>query len=119
MCYSGCKYENRAGGCSKPYNKKCPADIDEKIEEIEKISEDSVKKFNSLDYLDYRELICAIESGYSIAKRLHEKDKCTCEKENDNITILCKCSYLRDKKNLDSIKKVILQHEVEIVVDKL
>ena len=26
MCYSGCQFENRNGGCKKPFDKLCPSD---------------------------------------------------------------------------------------------
>ena len=29
MCYCGCSYENRNGGCGKPFNKICPQIADE------------------------------------------------------------------------------------------
>lgn len=38
MCYSGCQYENRNGGCNKPGNKVCPEieyEFNEEIEEDE------------------------------------------------------------------------------------
>lgn len=28
MCYNGCNFENKEGGCKKPFNKICPAEID-------------------------------------------------------------------------------------------
>ena len=29
MCYCGCQYENRNGGCNKPANKICPETLDD------------------------------------------------------------------------------------------
>lgn len=47
MCYSGCQYENRNGGCNKPYDKGCPEKEDEwnnKIEEL--IKNEKSKRFS-------------------------------------------------------------------------
>lgn len=33
MCYCGCQYENRNGGCNKPANKICPETLDDWDEE--------------------------------------------------------------------------------------
>lgn len=48
MCYSGCEFENRSGGCKKPYDKICPMEIEEEKEqefEEEQIEEEEVKKW--------------------------------------------------------------------------
>ena len=44
MCYSGCPYENRNGGCKKPINKICPQIADEIKDKEEKMN---VKELNS------------------------------------------------------------------------
>ena len=33
MCYSGCRYENKNGGCKKPANKICPEKLNEEKED--------------------------------------------------------------------------------------
>ena len=47
MCYSGCQYENRSGGCNKPGNKCCPEIEDEFNEKIEEVIErEKSKRFS-------------------------------------------------------------------------
>ncbi len=40
MCYCGCQYENRNGGCNKPVNKICPETLDDWDEEEEEGEDD-------------------------------------------------------------------------------
>ena len=70
MCYSGCKYENRQGGCKKPYDKKCPMEIDEKLQE-EKIKSPCDSCRNFYVYPDE-----TIEISLEILEELMKKRTC-------------------------------------------